>query len=214
MRPKKLRRSDGAQIVNSNGGAEEKKRKADQAKGARREKQTTSKKQKGQKKNQEKRKPKQRRRYRSIATRESNENESYVRYRSEKLRLSLLVSHISFFDDRSRCIAELQKETPKPEGTPAAKEKMRPKKLRRSDGAQIVNSNGGAEEKRRKADQAKGARREKQTTRTKQKGQKTRTRKNENLNNDDGIDPLRPVSRKKTNRTCVIEARNCVSACS
>ena len=81
--------------------------------------------------NHEKRKPKQQRRYRSIATGESNENESYVRYRSEKLRLSLLVSHISFFDNRSRCIAELQKETPKPEGTPAAKEKNETQKAKR-----------------------------------------------------------------------------------
>ena len=76
------------------------------------------------------------------------------------------MSHISFFDDKSRCIAELQKDTPEPEGTPAAKEKKRPKKLRRSDGAQVVNSNGGAKEKRRKAEQAKAARKEKQTIMT------------------------------------------------
>ena len=122
MRPKKLRRSDGAQIVNSNGGAEEKKKKSRPSKrSAKRKTNNKDKTKRPKNENQEKRKPKQRRRYRSIATGESNENESYVRYRSEKLRLSLLVSHISFYDDRSRCIAGLQKETPKPEGTLAAK---------------------------------------------------------------------------------------------
>ena len=90
-----------------------------------------------------------------------------------------------------------------------ATKKMRPKKLRRSDGAQIANSNGGTKE-RRKADQAKGARKEKQRTRTKQKGQKTRTRKNENLKHHDGIDPLRPVSRTKTNGTCAIGAKSSI----
>ena len=45
-------------------------------------------------------------------------------------------------------------------------------------------------------------------------GNKTRTRKNENLSNDndDGIEPLRPVNRTKTNGTCVIALKSCVLA--
>ena len=85
------------------------------------------------------------------------------------------MSHISFFDDRSRCIAELQKETPKPEGTPAAKETMRPKKLRRSDGAQIVNSNGGADEKKR----GKQTKQKEREEKNKQQGQNKRDKKRE-----------------------------------
>ena len=130
MRPKKLRRSDGAQIVNSNGGAEKKEKSRPSKRSAKRKTNNKDKTKRTKNENQEERKPEQRRRYRSIATGESNENESYVLYRSEKLRLSLLVSHISFFDDRSRCIAELQKETPKPEGTPAAKEKNETQKAK------------------------------------------------------------------------------------
>ena len=118
MRPKRLRQSDGAQIVITNGGT--RKMGKTQTKWKKREKKNTNNKEKNKLRKTTTNK---------IAKRNNGDSIERLHF-----HLTVLMSHISFIDDQSRCAAELPRGTPKPEGKRAAK-KMRPKMLRRTDGA-------------------------------------------------------------------------------